>query len=77
MDIEQASFFLTNAILVMSGLVIVTVGITAINNILHRFWRPVKIFTPDSWSGFFPPQQPQEPVERIVPTMKESGTGKK
>ena len=51
MDIEQASYFLTSSILVMLGLVVIVIGVTAINNVIHRYWKPVKIFTPDSWKG--------------------------
>ena len=57
MDIEQASYFLTSSILVMLGLVIIAIGVTAINNVIHRYWKPVKIFTPDSWKGFNPPMR--------------------
>ena len=57
MDVEQASYFLTSTILVMLGLVVIAIGVTAINNVIHRYWKPVKIFTPDSWKAFNPPMR--------------------
>jgi hypothetical protein len=55
MSIEQAGTFLTGSILYALGFVIVFIAVVAINNILHKFWKPVKMFTPDSWKGFNPP----------------------
>ena len=59
MSIEQASTFFVGSLLTMLGFIVIIAGIVAINNLLHRYWKPVKIFTPDSWKGFFPPYQSQ------------------
>ena len=59
MSIEQASTFFVGSLLTMLGFIVIIAGIVAINNLLHRYWKPVKIFTPDSWKGFFPPHQSQ------------------
>lgn len=39
MDIDQAAAFLAGSILVMIGLVVIVVGIVAINNIVHKHWK--------------------------------------
>jgi len=57
MDMMQAAVFLGGSILIMMGFVIVIIGLVVINNILHRYWKPVKIFHPDSWKGFNPPAE--------------------
>ena len=44
MNLEQAANFFTGSILMMLGFVVITMGIVAINNILHRFWKPVQMF---------------------------------
>jgi hypothetical protein len=49
MDMDQAAVFLAGSILTMLGFVIVVAGIVVINNIIHAFWKPVRIFTADSW----------------------------
>jgi hypothetical protein len=44
MNLDQAAIFFTGSILTMLGFVVIVIGVVAINNILHRYWRPVKFF---------------------------------
>jgi hypothetical protein len=44
MNLEQASVFFTGSILIMLGFIVITAGVVAINNLLHRYWKPVKFF---------------------------------
>jgi hypothetical protein len=46
MTIEQAAFFFVGTILVMLGLITLTAGAVVINNIISRYWKPVRIFWP-------------------------------
>jgi hypothetical protein len=55
MDMDHAATWLAGSILLMLGVVVLVIGIVIINNILHKFWKPIKLFTPDSWTGFNPP----------------------
>ena len=55
MDMDNAATWLAGSILLMLGFIVIVSGIVAINNILHKFWKPVKFFTPDSWTAFNPP----------------------
>ena len=76
---DQAAIWLAGSILVMLGLIIITAGIVAINNILHKYWKPVKIFTPDSWKGFHPPQQQfihEREFERVATSFEKEPTKK-
>jgi hypothetical protein len=41
MDMDQAAVFLAGSILTMLGFIVVVIGIVAINNILHKYWKPV------------------------------------
>ena len=50
MDMDQAAVFLAGSVLTMMALVVLVIGVVAINNILHRYWKPVRIFTADSWN---------------------------
>jgi hypothetical protein len=61
---DQAAVWLAGSILTMLGFVVVVSGVIVINNIIHRFWKPMNIFTPDSWKGFHPPPvlEKEEPV---------------
>ena len=73
MTVEQASTFLVGSILTMLGSIIVVGGVVVINNILHKYWKPVRIFTSDSWHPFGPPARyaTEEELARIAPTLKE------
>ena len=55
MTIDQAATFFTSSILIVLGTVVIVAGVVTINNLLYKYWKPVKIFTPDSWKAFNPP----------------------
>ena len=59
MDMDQSAVFLAGSILTMLGFIIVIAGIVAINNIIHKYWKPVRLFTADSWQ-FNPPPYYEE-----------------
>ncbi len=61
MDMTQAAIFLAGSILIMIGLIVIVSGGVIINYILQKYWKPVKIFTPDSWAAFNPPEAKIEP----------------
>ena len=49
---DQAAVFLAGSILTALGFVVVVMGIVVINNIISRYWKPIRIFTEDSWHSF-------------------------
>jgi len=51
MDMDQAAVFLAGSVLTALGFIVVVIGLVVINNIFARYWRPVRIFTEDSWKG--------------------------
>jgi hypothetical protein len=62
MDMDQAAVFLSGSILTAMGFIVVVIAIVFINNILHKYWKPVRIFTLDSWH-INPPAE----MEKIAP----------
>ena len=52
MNIDNASSFLISSILLAVSLLILVAAVTAINNILHKYWKPVTLFSQDSWTLF-------------------------
>ena len=42
MDIDQAATFLAGSILISLGFVIVIIGVVTVNNIISKFWKPIK-----------------------------------
>lgn len=73
MDMDQAAVFLAGSILTALGFIVVVATIVAINNILFKYWKPVRIFTSDSWSAVNPPQRfaTADDMEKIAPHLDE------
>jgi hypothetical protein len=42
MDVDTAAEVLAGSILTMLALIIVVIGIVVINNIFHKYWKPIK-----------------------------------
>jgi hypothetical protein len=68
MDIENAANILAGSILTGLAFIVAVIVIVAVNNILHRYWKPVRIFTANSWN-FNPPSRFIDPDEKIAPTL--------
>jgi hypothetical protein len=71
MDMDQAAVFLAGSILTALGFVAAAIGIVVINNIIARFWRPVRIFTEDSWKGLGGNAGLAEPQESLSDKKKD------
>jgi hypothetical protein len=74
MDIDKSAVFLAGSVLVMFGFVIIVAGCAVINNIIHKYWKPVRIFTADSWQPFggtLPRYATQEELTKIAPDFNE------
>jgi hypothetical protein len=72
MDIDNAASMLAGSILTVLALITIVIGIVVINNILNKYWKPVKIFTADSWN-MHPPQRfvtEEEEVKKTEPKLK-------
>ena len=44
-EVVQAANFVTGALLVSLGIIIIVSALLLINNMLTRYWRPIKVFT--------------------------------
>ena len=44
-EVIQAANFVTGALLISLGIIIIVGAILLINNMFTRFWRPIKVFT--------------------------------
>ena len=77
MDMDQAAVFLAGSILTALGFIVVVAAIVVINNIIHKYWKPVKIFSADSWN-LNPPQRfaHANELERITPSLDETNESK-
>jgi hypothetical protein len=73
MDMDQAAVFLAGSILTMLGFIVVVAGIIVINNIISKYWKPVRIFTIDSFNFNPPPGHfiTEEDFQKIAPHLEE------
>jgi hypothetical protein len=60
MDIDQASVFLAGSILTCLGFVVITIAILTVNNLVAKFWKPIKLLRFEDIPH--PIYQAQEPV---------------
>lgn len=68
---DQAAVFLAGSILTALGFVVVVAAIVAVNNIISKYWKPVRLFTSDSWN-LNPPIRyaTQDELDRIANTIE-------
>lgn len=74
MDIDKSAVFLAGSVLIMLGAIIIVAGSVVINNILHKYWKPVRIFTADSWQPFggtLPRYATEAELAKITPPLDE------
>ena len=69
MTVEQASTFFTASILTMLGLVVIVGGVVAINNLFHKYWKPVKFF---KFLEYPPQYQQYDQTEPTIHAQKET-----
>jgi hypothetical protein len=72
MTMDQASVFLAGSILTTLGFLVIIAAIVIVNNVLHKYWKPVRVFTSDSWAPFSqtPRYATEEELTRIAPHME-------
>lgn len=72
MEIDTAAEFLVGSILFGLGFSVLTIAVVFINNVFHKYWKPVTIF---QWPKFMdnPPTRFMTPEEaeqqRVAPTL--------
>lgn len=49
---DQSAVFLAGSVLMAIGIIVLVGMLVIINNILHKYWKPVKLFTNDSFAVF-------------------------
>lgn len=68
MDMDQAAVFLAGSILTALGFIVVIAAVVVVNNILHKYWKPIRMFTADSWNLNAPTRYATaEEMEKIAP----------
>ena len=55
----------------MLGLIVIVAGSVVINNILARFWKPVRLFTTDSFNAIPARYATEEELAKMAPSRGE------
>lgn len=73
MDLDNASAFMLGTIGYGVGILVLVAVVVAINNLVANYWKPIRIFTADSWS-INPPARfaHDDEVAKIAPTLNEN-----
>lgn len=75
MNVDAASNFLVGSILFGLGFVVLAITVVTINNIVAKYWKPVRVFTTDSWT-LFGHERPyfvtEEEYRKISPSLEEN-----
>lgn len=67
MDMDQSAVFLAGSILTVLGFIVLIAGVVAINNILHKYWKPIQFF---KWADHPATRfMTDEEAARIAPVM--------
>lgn len=77
MDLDNAAAFMLGTIGYGTGIIVLIAVVVVINNIIAKYWKPIRIFTADSWN-LNPPIRfaTQDEIEKIAPHL-ETENGKK
>jgi len=76
MDMDNAAAFLAGSILYGIGIVFALACCVVVNNLLSKYWKPVKIWLPSYMNEPHRFATPEE-AEKIAPTLEETKTEKK
>ena len=70
MEMDKLAVFFAGSILVTLGMIVIVSGIILVNNLIHKYWKPVTWFKYDYKAVYFDPKtgeqfhksDPQEPT---------------
>ncbi len=72
MDLDNAAAFMLGTVGYGIGIIVLVAVVVAINNIVSKYWKPIRIFTADSWN-INPPTRfmTHEEADKVAPTFDE------
>ena len=65
MTMESAAIFMSASILVTLGFLVIVVGIIIVNNLIEKYWKPVRLFKYEYHHVYFE-QDKKEIVDKTV-----------
>lgn len=77
MDLDNAAAFMLGTVGYGLGIIVLVAVVVIINNIIAKYWKPVRIFTADSWNINPPHFVTMEEAAKIAPHLEETKNGQK
>jgi hypothetical protein len=69
MDMDKLAVFFAGSILVTMGMVVIAAGVILINNLVHKYWKPVTWFKYEYKPVFYDPKTGEQLVKE-EPTLE-------
>lgn len=69
---DKLSVFFAGSVLVTLGIIVMVIGAIVINNLIHRYWKPVVWFKYQYKPVYFDPVTGEQLVKQEEPTMEPS-----
>lgn len=63
MDMDKLAVFFAGSILITISMIIIAAGTIVINNLIHRYWKPVTWFKYEFKSVYFDPKTGEQLVK--------------
>lgn len=69
MEIDTAAEFLVGSILFGLGFCVIAIGLVVVNNIFHKYWKPINFTLPEYLNPNATRFATKEELEKIAPTL--------
>ena len=70
MDMDKLAVFFAGSILVTLGIIVLAIGAIVINNLIHRYWKPMVWFKYQYKPVYFDPVTGEQLVKPDEPTIE-------
>ena len=64
MEMDKLAVFFAGSILVTLGIIVIALGIILINNLIHKYWKPVTWFRYEYKPIYFDPKTGEQLVKQ-------------
>ena len=70
MEMDKLAVFFAGSILVTMGMVVISAGIILVNNLIHKYWKPMTWFKYEYKAVYFDPKTGEQFVKPQEPTLE-------
>ena len=71
MDMDKLAVFFAGSILITISMIIIAAGTIVINNLIHRYWKPVTWFKYEYKPVYFDPKTGEQ-LDKQEPTLEKA-----